>query len=106
MPPAALVASTSTSDPASAPVTLSMGITTPVEVSLCVRAYASMPASACGNGWVPGSEAMTLGSASHGAVFVTLANLVENSPQLTSCPLPQTSPTPPTTPNPALPPLP
>ena len=82
MPPAALVASTSTSAPSSAPGTRRIGIATPVDVSLCVSAYASMPASACGDGCVPGSRCSTDGSASHGADCVTLANLAENSPKL------------------------
>lgn len=41
-----------------------------------------MPASACGSGWVPGAEAITVGSASHGASLAAFANFDENSPKL------------------------
>ncbi len=79
-PPAPDVASTRTSAPSSAPATRLIGAATPVEVSLWVKAYASTPASACGCGCVPGSEEMTVGSASHGASLAAFANLDENSP--------------------------
>lgn len=55
---------------------------TPVDVSLWVKAYTSTPASARASGWVPGSVAITVGSASHGASLAALANLEENSPKL------------------------
>ena len=83
-----------------------MGIATPVEVSLCVSAYASMAASARGSGWVPGSEVMMLGSASHGAAFVTLANLDENSPKLACCALAEIRPNAADSQNAVVPPLP
>src|SRR3954468_11099240 len=86
-PPAPEVASTRTREPASAPGTRLMGAATPVDVSLCVYAYTSTPASACGSGWVPGAEEMTVGSASQGASLEALANLELNSPKLRCCDL-------------------
>lgn len=69
-----------------------IGAATPVDVSLCVSAYTSTPASVFGSGWVPGSEAITVGSASHGASLEALANLDENSPKLRCCDLDSMSP--------------
>ena len=53
---------------------------TPVEVSLWVSAYVSTPVSPRAAGWVPGAEAITVGSSSHGAACATLPNFAENSP--------------------------
>src|SRR5437763_379333 len=53
MPPAADVASTSTSAPASAPSTRRTGSATPVDVSFCGQAYASTPTSARAVGALP-----------------------------------------------------
>jgi hypothetical protein len=86
-PPAPEVASTRTSAPSSAPATRLIGMATPVEVSLCVRAYTSTPASATASGCVPGSAETTSGSASHGASLAALANLELNSPKLRCCDL-------------------
>lgn len=52
-----------------------------MDVSLCVKAYTSTPASADGSGWVPGSDFTIVGSASHGASCAALANFEENSPK-------------------------
>ncbi len=40
-----------------------------------------MPSSATGSGWVPGSEAMIVGSARCGAAATPAANFDENSPK-------------------------
>src|SRR2546425_8557518 len=80
-PPAPEVASTRTRASGSAPATRLIGIATPVEVSLWVKAYTSTPGSAAGSGWVPGSVEITVGSASHGARWDALAHLEEHSPK-------------------------
>ncbi len=69
-----------TSESASAPSTRRTGAVTPVEVSLWVQAYTSMPLSAWVSGWVPGSLASTVGSPRKGARDVALANFAPNSP--------------------------
>ena len=53
---------------------------TPVDVSLCAQAYASMPGVATGSGWVEKSLSITSGSARNGAAATALANLAVNSP--------------------------
>ena len=58
-----------------------------MDVSLWVKAYTSTPASACGSGWVPGSEEMTVGSASQGASLAAFANFELNSPNVRCCDL-------------------
>ena len=70
-PPAAEVASTRTSASASAFGTRRMVMATPVDVSLCVYAYASTPSSATGSGCVPGFASRMDGVASQGAADVT-----------------------------------
>ena len=55
---------------------------TPVEVSLCVRAYRSTELSATGSGCVPTGASMTWGSLRCGAAAAHEANLEENSPKL------------------------
>ncbi len=82
MPAAADVASTSTNWSAVAPSGRASGMATPVDVSLCVRQYASTSASATATGWVPGSDEMIDGSSRKGAAFTSLANFDENSPKL------------------------
>ena len=79
---------------------------TPVEVSLCVSAYVSTPASATGCGWVPGGDSMTVGASSHGAAAVTLANFAENSPNDRCCALWSTRPNAAISQNAVVPPLP
>ena len=79
---------------------------TPVDVSLWVSAYASTPASARGSGWVPGAEAITDGSLSHGARVVTDANLAENSPNDRCCDRSAISPNAAASQNAVVPPLP
>ncbi len=59
-----------------------MGIITPVEVSLWVRAYRSTSSLATGFGWVPTSEPMTSGSSRWGASAAAAANFDENSPKV------------------------
>jgi hypothetical protein len=58
---------------------------TPVDVSLCVSAYTSTPASARASGAVPGSVLMTDGSPRKGAALVAAANFDENSPNTRCC---------------------
>ncbi len=53
---------------------------TPVDVSLCAQAYTSAPGTARAAGRVPGSPLVTTESARNGALFVTVANLLVNSP--------------------------
>lgn len=79
---------------------------TPVEVSLCVSAYTSTPASARASGCVPGSDETTVGSSSHGASFAALANFEENSPKDRCCDLRSISPWVATSQNAVAPPLP
>ena len=55
---------------------------TPVEVSLWVSAYVSMPASAIGIGCVPGAVDSTSGSSRNGAAAAACANFDENSPNV------------------------
>lgn len=52
-----------------------------------MNAYTSTPSSAFGSGCVPGSEAITVGSASQGASLAALANFELNSPKLRCCDL-------------------
>src|SRR5258708_36544536 len=78
-PPAALVASTRIRAPGSAPAIRGIAMATPVEGSLWVSAEASTPASACGRGGVPGSEAIRLGAASHGPAAEAAAHFVESA---------------------------
>jgi hypothetical protein len=54
---------------------------TPVEVSLCVRAYRSTPASATGSGWRARSVVITDGSSRNGAALAAAANFELNSPK-------------------------
>src|SRR4051812_21633524 len=79
-PPAPEVASMSTSASSSAPSTRRIGAITPVDVSLCGQAYASIPASALDSARVPGSALITLGSPRNGAACAAAANFAENSP--------------------------
>ena len=55
---------------------------TPVEVSLWAHATTSAAGSDFGRGASPGCELTTIGSARNGAPSVTLANLLENSPNV------------------------
>src|SRR5947207_8921326 len=59
-----------------------IGMATPVDVSLWVNAYRSTPGAGFGSGRVPGSDSMTSGSSSHGAAVAHAANFDENSPKL------------------------
>ena len=45
----------------------------------------STPVSPLGTGWVPGGDAITVGSSSHGAAVAALANFDENSPNDRCC---------------------
>ena len=104
-PPAAEVASTRTSAP-SVPSGRATGAITPVEVSLCAHAYASMPASARAAGALPGSARSTEGSPRNGAPAVTSANFEENSPNTRCCARSRTSPNAAASQNAVAPPLP
>jgi hypothetical protein len=53
---------------------------TPVDVSLCAHAYASMPGCPVGMASEPGSALAITGSSRNGASATPEANLAENSP--------------------------
>jgi hypothetical protein len=72
------VPSTTTSP--SAPTGRRTGIATPVEVSLWVSAYTSIPWWGRGSGWVPKGLEMTSGWLRWGAA-AAVANFEENSPK-------------------------
>jgi hypothetical protein len=101
------VASTATSAPGSAPSDgRRTSIDTPVDVSLWVSAYRSIPARPSASGWVPGGEVMTSGSSRNGAADTPAANFDENSPNDRCCDLRSTSPKIAASQNSVVPPLP
>ena len=57
-------------------------IATPVDVSLWVSAYRSMPSSTAGSGWVPVSDLTMVGSPRCGAFLTPSANFAPNSPKV------------------------
>ena len=79
-----LVASTTTSASSAIPDGRASGIITPVDVSLWVSAYTSMPSSADGSEWVPAGASTFDGSPRCGAAADAAKNFDENSPN-TQC---------------------
>ena len=66
----------------------------------------STPVSPRATGWVPGGEAITVGSSSHGAACATLPNFAENSPNVRCCDFCRISPNAAISQNAVVPPLP